>query len=611
MEISRDSFAAALPDILEHVKRCSFFSIDLEMTGIRLNSEPEDPTMDVGRLYSIKSRVAQKFNIIQVGICLFEPISPSGGDAHAGASSVDPTLAYVARPFNFYVFPDSVEGGGRDVVLDADTLGFLRKHGMDFQRWVYTGVSCCTAAGEAQIRSALADAAEQDAGALGSAGPASTDSLTNAVDRTWFEEGVRAATTLDCATADASGALQREVVLKPTKSSHARQVLKEHLAGLFPHIKVTSRGRFPNRDVVLTKISPEELRKAQTDATERRERELVDKIGFRHIFKALSDSGKPCVAHNSFADFLFLLATFQGQLPPHVDEFRTMLHAAFPVIYDTKHLSRDPVFPRERFENTSLGALYDEYSGQAADGGRACKVTLPLGFHAYAPQTLLKSKGKGSASAATAAHEAGYDALMTGVVFLNLVRELGAARAAAKANYIAIFRGLYALSVVPGIPDAYMPDSKTVLLVEHSEKVRSSEVESVVGGIAPLDQALSVNELQTLVVLESAVPDVAAITRAIEAHGRRGLRASKFEPPHLRTAPKGDAHKAPHREDANEIGGGGGRGGVATEAPNAALGSAPLHAAPRYSAPPPPVSSMALLGQSMLRAMSRAFVTIR
>lgn len=45
--------------------------------------------------------------------------------------------------------------------------------------------------------------------------------------------------------------------------------------------------------------------------------------------------------------------------------------------------------------------------------------SLPLGFQAYEELTMLKAKGQGNSSA----HEAGYDAMMTGQVLLKMLTE--------------------------------------------------------------------------------------------------------------------------------------------------------------------------------------------
>ena len=71
MEISRDNFAATVGNFCELLQTCDFYAIDEEMTGISLVEQPEDPTMSVEATYDIKRRVAKKYSIIQVGICLF------------------------------------------------------------------------------------------------------------------------------------------------------------------------------------------------------------------------------------------------------------------------------------------------------------------------------------------------------------------------------------------------------------------------------------------------------------------------------------------------------------------------------------------------------------
>lgn len=67
----------------------------------------------------------------------------------------------MARPFNFHIFPDNSDDMTteaeriRDVVINPSTLHFLRKHGMNFQSWIYGGIRCCNAQQEVALRKQL------------------------------------------------------------------------------------------------------------------------------------------------------------------------------------------------------------------------------------------------------------------------------------------------------------------------------------------------------------------------------------------------------------------------------------------------------------------------
>ena len=68
--------------------------------------------------------VATKYNIIQVGLILF-------------FKQDDKT--YEARPYNAFVFPREQNGYSPTITLDASSMEFNMKHGMDFQKWIYKG----------------------------------------------------------------------------------------------------------------------------------------------------------------------------------------------------------------------------------------------------------------------------------------------------------------------------------------------------------------------------------------------------------------------------------------------------------------------------------------
>ena len=53
---------------------------------------------------------------MQVGVCLFSDDGDGG---------------YHARPYNFFVFP----AVGDDVAMSASAISFLKKHGMDWNKW--------------------------------------------------------------------------------------------------------------------------------------------------------------------------------------------------------------------------------------------------------------------------------------------------------------------------------------------------------------------------------------------------------------------------------------------------------------------------------------------
>ena len=87
---------------------------------------------------------------MQVGICTFH------ADDSAGTSG------YVARPFNFYVFPDQKSARAR-IVMHASTANFHKGNGFDFQKWISAGVPFLSAAEHADAARVLDQVSMQPA----------------------------------------------------------------------------------------------------------------------------------------------------------------------------------------------------------------------------------------------------------------------------------------------------------------------------------------------------------------------------------------------------------------------------------------------------------------
>lgn len=87
MEVTHHNFDECLKEISILLPETSIISIDLEMTGIR--DSPEFLYDLPLQRYSRSKKVAEKYRIIQVGLCLFHKKDD----------------IWTAFPYNFYVFP--------------------------------------------------------------------------------------------------------------------------------------------------------------------------------------------------------------------------------------------------------------------------------------------------------------------------------------------------------------------------------------------------------------------------------------------------------------------------------------------------------------------------
>ncbi|WIA44176.1 hypothetical protein OEZ86_010505 [Tetradesmus obliquus] len=216
-----------------------------------------------------------------------------------------------------------------------------------------------------------------------------------------------------------------------------------------------------------------------------RAEEVLASTGFSQVFEIIRDSRKPAVGHNVRFDLAFCLAGFvQSPLPKTWAGYKKLVAQWLPGgVYDTKYLahclpssssgnsgsddgsssssssSSSGVGPRV-FVDTALGTLYElmaqanpaepqplcsSSSSSSASAGNLAEwlaaetaylqnpgawQTLPAithapGCEAYAAAAAaaaVSGSSSSSSSSSSLAHEAGFDAFMTGVLFVGLLR---------------------------------------------------------------------------------------------------------------------------------------------------------------------------------------------
>ncbi|RNF27607.1 putative ribonuclease [Trypanosoma conorhini] len=526
MQVTRDTFPAVFPKFVELLQTCDFYAFDEELTGINTAELPETITDTPEESYRAKRAVASRYNIIQVGICLFHRDTTAAG--------ATPTR-YVARPFNFLLFPHhaddfTAEERSRDVVLSPSSLAFLRRHDMNFQSWVYQGMAYCDARQEEALRSRHAEKCrELDRTRNAEKQEAQRESLLTEDERAWYNNAValaqafveRVEAVLERAkgrnAGQTAGVVEvaasveliqsggRDVFLPPQRGKSAREALERYIAQHCPALSLTFRRQGAAHIGMLRAVFPEERKRLLEKEQALRERELVNMLGFRLVFNALVLSQKPCVGHNCFADLLFLVATLDGPLPETLSEFKLRMQELFPTVFDTRYVAtRQAFFPVGRFGARYLSGFFGEYGFRSAH----VHVTLPLGFESYDPlATGGGERGHTSAGGEGGGptHEAGYDALLTGTLLLNLLAEMGGYEVATApecvVNRVALFRSLFALRLGTPDVDEYLPESG-VLELRHEKGVKMHHLDSCFTAISLCNVELyAVDETRTLAVL--------------------------------------------------------------------------------------------------------------
>ncbi|KAG1447526.1 hypothetical protein G6F56_009234 [Rhizopus delemar] len=129
-------------------------------------------------------------------------------------------------------------------------------------------------------------------------------------------------------------------------------------------------------------------------------------LNFRAVIELIKEAKCPVVAHNATLDILHTVDQFWEYLPNTLDDCKNLINSMWDNVVDTKYLAQYHPLLQNCFTSTALGSLYNTVSDELKTSGRA--VSMAPGFDRY-----TKDDNKTE-------HEAGYDAYMTGVIYLAL-----------------------------------------------------------------------------------------------------------------------------------------------------------------------------------------------
>ncbi|PVU92325.1 hypothetical protein BB561_003894 [Smittium simulii] len=433
MEVIKDNFPLILPKFEKQLQECSIISLDLELTGLWENELTKTFKFDDFELrYKKLKKIAEKFQIIQVGICLFQEIgvpeldlpskphsnsekslseqkfgfnpentqldtqaNKSENSANDSAWYHDYSLElensyakhngdsyYEARPYNFFVYP-SLKSGlyklEKVFSLNNSTIDFLAENGFDFNKWIYQGISYINLSEINHLEKDKMDMA--------------TQSITINVSRDSVDFYTSVKRKLDSLKLDDFG----KSITISTKNNYQMRIVHQE-ARLIPTL--CSEGNL--RGVTVTKVTSENKNILINDKIKYISQKTEASKGFSKIIQLLLESKKPIIAHNCFADFVFIYSNFYGQLPNTLAEFKIKLHELFPIIYDTKFF----VETKNALEKKTSSSVISCVNESITDINHNLPVIkLNSRFNNYSTEKL---------------HEAGYDAFISGRVMLKL-----------------------------------------------------------------------------------------------------------------------------------------------------------------------------------------------
>jgi hypothetical protein len=443
MEVTKSNFEHVLPHFVALLDTCAFYSFDLEMTGI---TDPEEAghamTAPAADRFRGKFAAASKFSIIQLGVCLFHAAEGDGGGKQK----------FVARPFNFYLFSGD---GAADCVMNVETVaGFLTKHGMDFTKWIAEGVPYLNKQKAAEARAAAgAERAPRDF----------DQGLLAKIDR----EDHRLFTDLMATVQNFAEESERDAATPPIKFPYFKNrstmsLFEQYMRslGLAKHAEKKATG-----GAAYTIVSSAEGAQRERERVERR-------VGGTRLYEALARSRKVAVAHNSLLDHLFMHCAFDGAPLAALADFKAMMRGRFPTTFDTRALALHPSIEADPKTNQNLEGQH-KFFGERH--GAKVAVALALGFETYECH-------------AGRAHEAAYDALLTGRLLLYLAHELGDGTVAGLLQYknrIPVFRCLETIDLEHQ-SDGVMHDGPVLVFRYAAGGLNTVRIDGMLGGSGAL-----------------------------------------------------------------------------------------------------------------------------
>ena len=364
--------------IRSNLASAAFVAIDLEMTGISFPNKSESGADTIGLRYSKVREIVKTFGIIQIGIAVFQP---------------DNTCAV----YNFYVFPRPVtEGPSVDaiplVTLCSASTNFNRSHGMDFGRWITKGVTYVDGDLEQSLRRTLLEDPEAGSKAWErclSSGSSALDEATKTTPE-YSSQEQKILSDIAAWLKDKTGSTTFKVPFVHGGQKWLKSILSR-VHEEYPQLRLVEEVSGGGSARILTTKTEAEI--------------FNDYVGFRRVWSSVTESGKPVVFHNGFLDLAFCFQAFESELPENLSEFKQRVQKLFPGgLFDTRLIALE--------------------SGLSMSGSAALETLVDL-FGTESP-VVVQNSGKYNTEGSESGkfHEAGYDALLTGKVFLGLQQKL-------------------------------------------------------------------------------------------------------------------------------------------------------------------------------------------
>lgn len=352
MDVTIDNFKGALHLLQRLLPGAAFAAIDFEFSGLGFSRPSNLDTPQ--RRYEVARQDARTHAPIQFGLSVFHNVSsPDHKTTYNQTLSNPPSfLSSSSSPnwhtttFNFNLFPRAVYFPyhqrypliDREIQLQSSTVHFLSSHGFDFGKVLNFGISWLRGSDEAILRKTVTDIlvsrrnpkhpindndiSEEDA--------AFVAEFKSVLDK-WIAEN-------DHPPAQTSRPPPKVAMFGFPRTPMSRRLVFDLVREKYPRIACLICHTADGLRLRIALHASAQLaeKHRQRDLAAETEQIVIREVGARLIFDLLREHQITIVVHHGLIDLTKLYANFVGDLPTLLSDFKNIFKKEFPFVYDTK-----------------------------------------------------------------------------------------------------------------------------------------------------------------------------------------------------------------------------------------------------------------------------------
>ncbi|CAF3272694.1 unnamed protein product [Rotaria socialis] len=392
-EVTSSNFLELFPFITQLIDQSCFLAIDTEFSSVDTFSSS---IKTIKQLYEQRSSFVKQITILQFGIAIFSKTSEQ--------------QKYDVNIYNFYLNPTSIHPIDVEYSMKSSSIKFLAEFNFDFNKCFYSGISFLNQTQEEILVN-------------------QNKSLSNykfSINEQSFLNILFEKMNAWLITAHVDDEMEYEFD-ESNKDILNDYLLHFEIRRCFKTIWTTTK-IIDDKKILfihhITKETYEQQLKDNLDNEKNFQIFIQSLTGFTNLIRYIRDSyRKPIVGHNCFLDWLLIYDKFLDNLPPKFEEFQRLLNQNFQSsLFDTKYLAlqmKEYLFTRQNRSNisnyidklttaTSLSSLYDLLTSKYYDSLIFLKPIIEINSTNQFQYQVRK-------------HEAGYDAFMSGIIFLKMI----------------------------------------------------------------------------------------------------------------------------------------------------------------------------------------------